>query len=385
MRIAIVALLLSAVGATPISDAIREHVAPEMLHPIRELHCPETAEETSGAFRCSGVMIDGQPFTVDCERGASGSITTKIIHFEGPELAIHDEIAAWVPGTLRDFDCPDSPEATAHAFQCHGTTSDGSVFTVDSIRTAPRETQTQQIVYDATKPSAFVNAVRDYLKSDAPPQSIRCPLDESPQLFTCEVVAFGGRRDLVRVARQRDGAMRIVAVVIPHRTNPYTQAAGAVLMALGIGIILTGVVLALGVRERLIVTQLPLQPQQTVHFEEAGPYVLQTDGPRFTLVFWRLDYALVDAATNIAVPSSAILVPVRTDGFATIRRSVCRFDVPHPGDYVLFAQNLDPKRVTPDATLIFSKPWPLIGFVWVALAVAGGLTAIAGLFTILVA
>lgn len=383
----LLAFLIAAAAATPppqtITNALRLHLTAQMPHEIRTLECPESEEATKASFECKGEMIDGQRFTVKLERQSNGLIEPKTIMFEGPEYAVRELIKPWLPGDLGDFDCPDAP--APGPFTCRGTTSDGSAFTV-AVERKPEMNEVQSITYDATRKSAFVAAIAAYAGGDAALSSINCPVSgEGPASFECEARFRTGPLKTIRVARQPSGQLVPTAIVVPHSPSKLVRGIGIALLLLGIAAIIIAIVRILGIGEKLIVARLPLVAEQTIHFDSPAAYVLQIEGPHFTTAFAGLHYVMIENATGLEVTTFPILMRSTTSGFSKVRMSIRRFFVQNAGDHTLRVAGIREDRLRPGMALVFSRPWPVAGYVWTAVAVAAGLMLMLGLFALLAA
>jgi hypothetical protein len=62
-----------------------------------------------------------------------------------------------------------------------------------------------------------------------------------------------------------------------------------------------------------------------------------------------------------------------------------RFFVQREGEHVLRVSGLRPGRDASAANVVFSKAWPPLAFLWIALAIGGGICLFIGLFLFIVA
>jgi hypothetical protein len=366
-------LLALLLAATPITDAIRENLASQVPHPIASLQCPEGAEATKGEFECTGTMVDGQRFTVQLARQADGVIQPKLIHFHGPEHGVREMIRTRVPRELREFDCPDDPPQSD--FECRGTTSDNTAFTVLASRKGDVYT-TQSITYDGSSDSEFIRGVRGYVGAKSKLLDVYCHLYYEPEC----TARFANESRTIRVARQADGRLAVTAVVIPYTPNRALRGIGIALLIIGLATIITAVAFILRLREKLIVTRLPLAAEQVVRFDSPDGYVLHIEGPQFTTAFAGLKYTLIENATGQETTSLPIIFRSTTSGFSTAKMSIRRFFVQNAGDHTLRVDGIRAESLKPSMSVFFSRPWPVAGYGWMAVAAAGGLMCFAGLF-----
>ena len=118
---------------------------------------------------------------------------------------------------------------------------------------------------------------------------------------------------------------------------------GIVFMALGLaGLVacIRGIVVTIR-KTRLFAV--PLIPNQTIEFPEAGRVVLCMEGPRFSRRFAGLGYALTGSAGD-PVRGRSSLFRARTTGISTARMELMSLDLPRAGRYVLTVAGLGPPR-----------------------------------------
>jgi hypothetical protein len=137
------------------------------------------------------------------------------------------------------------------------------------------------------------------------------------------------------------------------------------------------------VRKRLMVATLPLVAEQTVRFPSAGDYILHAEGPQLSMLFWGLKYSLVDLASGAEVNSFPTLMHAQSSTLRRARIALRRFFVQREGEHLLRVNGLQPGRDTSKGKIIFSSSWPARDYLWIVLAVGGGLTLMAGFFALL--
>ncbi len=376
------AVAADAASPSVITDALRQRLAGEMPHEIRTLECPEGPEETKGSFECRGVMVDGQRFTVRLERQPGGLIQPKIVLFAGPEFAVREFIQPWLPGAVREFDCPDEP--APGPFTCRGTAADGSTFTVAAEKKT-EVTDVHSITYDASRKSPFITALAAYAGGGSSLTSVICPtpIQKPETAFDCEVRTGNAPPKTIRVTRQPDGTLVPTAVVTPHTPSKLIRGIGVGLMLLGMVTMLVAVMQILRVSDQSVVVRLPLAAEHTIRFDSPAAYVLQLEGPHFTTVFAGLQYSMIENATGREVTTFPIILRSTRSGFSQVRMSIRRFFVENAGDHTLRVTGLREDRVRPEMGLVFSKSWPIAGYVGIAAAAGAGLMMVMGLFAFL--
>jgi hypothetical protein len=303
-------------------------------------------------------------------------------------VTIRQTAEPYVAGQIRTFTCPPVNDT---GFLCDGTLAGGGTFQVLARRAPDQVLNVTRISYGNEHPSAFFNAVRDYIKPDAPLRSVRCELltDSKPDLFSCDAIDANGTPTPLNVGKQADGSMRIYGIVIQiAETEAGAQwplYAGISALILGALLLAFGLVQILRVRRRLVIATLPLVPEQRVTFPAAGDYVLHADGPLLSTLFAGLQYSLADTATGTPVSSFPAIMRAHTSSFTRSRMALRRFFVQREGEHVLRVSGLRPDRDASAANVVFSKSWPPLALLWIALAIGGGICLFIGLFLFIVA
>lgn len=143
------------------------------------------------------------------------------------------------------------------------------------------------------------------------------------------------------------------------------------LAAIGVAAIVAGVVfIVLAVIPLVrwfsgsILTRVPITAEQTVFFPEPGQYILYGESSRFSWVFRGLTYVMTDPS-GAEVPNYVCVFKTTVSGFARMRRSLRRFVIQHPGEHRLRVYAATP-RDTSEGTIVFTRAFPLKGFVWFA-------------------
>lgn len=294
----------------------------------------------------------------------------------------------YVAGRIATFSCPPVNDT---GFLCEGTLAEGGSFQVQARRDETQTLAVTRVIYPAEQPAAFFNQVRDYVKPDAPLQSVVCYLETTskPELFSCDAIDAKGTPERLNVGKQPDGSMRIYGIVLMHGSPielpKWLTPAAIALLVLGALMLAVAIVRILRVRRQLVIATLPLVAEQRVTFPAAGDYILHADGPLLSTYFWGLKYALADAATNTPVNSFPTIMRAHTSTFSRARMALRRFFVLREGEHVLRVTGLRPERDTSAANIVFSKAWPPRAYVWVLLAIAAGIFLFIGLFALIVA
>src|SRR5688572_9863504 len=118
----------------------------------------------------------------------------------------------FLAGEIRTFTCPPFNDS---GFACDGTLADGGAFQVHARRGPDDVLYVGPIVYDGARPSAFVNAVREYVNAGPALQSVECNLEDArPDLFSCNAHFSFGTPTALNVGKMPDGSMRIYGVVV---------------------------------------------------------------------------------------------------------------------------------------------------------------------------
>jgi hypothetical protein len=303
-------------------------------------------------------------------------------------MDIRQVVEPFVAGQIRTFTCPPANDT---GFLCDGTLADGGTFQVFARLAPDQIANVSGVLYGREHPSAFFNAVRDYVKPDAPLQSVRCELlpGSKPDLFSCDAIDAKGVTTILNVGRPAGGPMRIYGIVVPVNSRPPTPrwipyAAGGVIL-LGVLMLALALVQIFRLRRRLVVATLPLIAEQRVSFPAAGDYILNAEGPQFSMLFMGLQYSLADAATGTPVSSFPTIMRAHTSSFTRARIALRRFFVPREGEYVLRVSGMRPDRDASRGRIVFSKAWPPLAYLWIALALGGGGCMFVGLLSLVVA
>ena len=287
----------------------------------------------------------------------------------------------YVAGEIRSFTCPPVNDT---GFLCNGMTADGGMFQVWARRAPDGVLEAGPVIYGAGHPSEFFTAVRDYVKPASPLQSVRCSIIQpaTPDQFPCDAISADGTSVALNAGKQPDGTTRIYGVVA-RSSGPAPR---WIPFAIG-GVFVTGALLLTvaliqiaRTRKRLVVVALPLVAEQNVRFPAAGAYVMHAEAPLLSTLFLGLRYSLADTATGREVSSFPALLRARTSGFSRGRIALRRFFVEHEGEHVLRISGLPPDRDASRAAVIFSRSWPLLAYLWIMLAIAGGICLFVGMF-----
>ena len=302
--------------------------------------------------------------------------------------SVREVAQPFLAGEIRTFTC--SP-AQNGSFVCDGTLADGGVFQVRGTVGADEILNVASIVYDGTKPSAFVNDVRDYLSAGTTLKSVECRLvGARPDLFPCDAHFTTGTPTMMNVGKRADGSMQIYGVVVIHNSAEGTPLirglpwiAGGMMLAGALGLAL-GLVQIHRVRKRLVVATLPLVAEQPVHLPAPGAYVLHADAPRFSMAFAGLSFALSETATGRAISSFPAILRAHSAGISRVRMALRRFFVENGGAHVLRIDGLRADRDVSPAQVVFSSAWPVGAYLWIALAMGSGLLLMAGMFVLII-
>lgn len=116
------------------------------------------------------------------------------------------------------------------------------------------------------------------------------------------------------------------------------------------------------VRVRRLITSvtehtLPVVAQQTFQMEDVGGKCLHLEGPRFTIRFARLSFALIDGSTNTAVRLKPVLLRAVIGGFKKVRLLFKTFSIDHAGPYRLEISGLRGETDYGDLRIVITKPY----------------------------
>ncbi len=155
--------------------------------------------------------------------------------------------------------------------------------------------------------------------------------------------------------------------------------------ALTVGVALLGATILFFSIMRLValmreseVARLPAAAEGRVTFEEAGPYVLHIEQPRFNLALLHAEFALHDPRTDADVRSSPVIFRTTTSGFSTASVSIRRFEIERPGIYRLLVSGIDPEGDLSKIHFIFARPYAAALFVLILCTVLGGACLVGG-------
>ena len=295
--------------------------------------------------------------------------------------------APYAAGEIRSLTCPAVNDA---GFVCDGTLADGGTFQVWARRAPDGVLEAGPVIYGAEHPSAFFTAVRDYVNRPSPLQSVQCHIapPARPELFQCEAFfADGGMKLALNAGKQPDGTTRIYGMVV-HSIAPAPKwisfAIGGVFVA-GALLFTIALIQIFRTRRRLVIATLPVVAEQHVRFPEAGAYVLHAEAPLFSAMFLGLQYSLADAVTGAEVRSFPAILRAHSSGFSRGRIALRRFFVEHEGEHVLRISGLRADRDATRGAVLFSRSWPALAYLWIVLAIGGGLCLFAGMFETIVA
>ena len=289
----------------------------------------------------------------------------------------------YVAGTIASFGCP-GPAQTNVAFQCDGTLADGGRFKVDVLLGSDGVYVVGPIVYDASVPSAFVNDVRDYVSAGSTLQSVRCTLPGgTPDSFECQAMFTVGTPTPMLVGKRKDGTLQIYGVrVVASKPIPWLRPLVGAFGLLGMALLILALVQILRIRARSMVVTLPLVAEQTVLLPSAGDYILNADAPRFSAAFAGLTFSLREPATGREMASFPAIFRAQSAGITRVRMALRRFFVDAAGEYVLRIDGLGARDAS-EASIVLTRAWTPLQYLWVALAAASGVMMIVGMFLFL--
>ena len=218
---------------------------------------------------------------------------------------------------------------------------------------------------------------------------MQCDLNGArPDLYRCQAVAANGVSTALNAGRQRDGSIRIYGIVVTpsstYQSPKWLPFTGGGIIVLGLALFVFALIRIFSMRAASVVATLPLVAEQRVQFPAPGDYILNADAPRFSTAFGGLSYSLVDIAAGREISSFPALLRAHSAGMVRVRMALRRFFVERAGEHLLRISGLD-GRDRGDARVVFSKAWPPIAFLWVVLAIGGGLLMMLGLFVVIAA
>ena len=125
--------------------------------------------------------------------------------------------------------------------------------------------------------------------------------------------------------------------------------------------------------------ELPVVPRKTIEFNTPGEKCLHLQGPRFTLAFWGVKFALKDVETGDDVPLRRILFRMVSSGLSRVRMYTHSCVISHAGRYEFTISGIREGADTSSIGIVFTKPYRAKAVLFVLGIVFTGMLIIASI------